>query len=290
MPTSSSSLNAIDSITDNVEKLNPNIKINEEILPYSDDIKTRSLSQSILNAKGTPTEIKEALSSNIPTYNVLHNKDLIKQANKEILENFGREQQNLLIKKDKLSALDFEKARQISKQLFDIGDYESALNLINKVNEEATKQGQGIQALSLWSNMTPEGAIRQADRLLNEYNKKHPKKPIKLTGEQIETIKNLQTQAFNETDKLAKEQALARTMKYIAELVPASALQKLKTIRNLNLLLNPKTLGRNIIGNAIFNTFDTGAKALAVPIDRAIGLFTGQKTRVLRICILQFYY
>lgn len=34
----------INSIPKNAENLNPNIKINEEILPYSDDIKTRSLS------------------------------------------------------------------------------------------------------------------------------------------------------------------------------------------------------------------------------------------------------
>ena len=69
--------------------------------------------------------------------------------------------------------------------------------------------------------------------------------------------------------------------------MPKNALQKLKAYRNIALLLNPKTLGRNIVGNALFNAIDTGAKALAVPIDRAIGLIpdnrffnTVAKTRV----------
>ena len=90
----------------------------------------------------------------------------------------------------------------------------------------------------------------------------------------------MQQEALNTTDELAKNQALARSAKYISELVPKNALQKLKAYRNIALLLNPKTLGRNIVGNALFNAIDTGAKALAVPIDRAIGLATKQQTRV----------
>lgn len=245
----------------------------------SGDIKKRSLQQSVLEAKGTPKEVKEAIKENPATYEVLKNKDLTAQASKELEGNFDNELVRLASAKD-FDALDYEKSHQIARQLFGMGDYRRAVDLIDNVSENATKKGQAIQALSLWSNMTPEGAVYKAQKLLKEYNKKHPKKQIQLTDENIETIANLQKEALNTTDELAKNQALARSAKYISELVPKNALQKLKAYRNISLLLNPKTLGRNIVGNALFNAIDTGAKALAVPIDRAIGLATKQQTRV----------
>lgn len=244
-----------------------------------EDIKKRSLQQSVLEAKGTPKEVKEIIKEDMPTYEVMHNKDLIKQATQELEGNFDNELVRLASAKD-FDALDYEKSHQIARQLFGMGDYRRAVDLIDNVSENATKKGQAIQALSLWSNMTPEGAVYKAQKLLKEYNKKHPKKQIQLTDENIETIANLQKEALNTTDELAKNQALARSAKYISELVPKNALQKLKAYRNISLLLNPKTLGRNIVGNALFNAIDTGAKALAVPIDRAIGLATKQQTRV----------
>lgn len=244
-----------------------------------EDIKKRSLQQSVLEAKGTPKEVKEIIKEDMPTYEVMHNKDLIKQATQELEGNFDNELVRLASAKD-FNALDYEKSHQIARQLFGMGDYRRAVDLIDNVSENATKKGQAIQALSLWSNMTPEGAVYKAQKLLKEYNKKHPKKQIQLTDENIETIANLQKEALNTTDELARNQALARSAKYISELVPKNALQKLKAYRNISLLLNPKTLGRNIVGNALFNAIDTGAKALAVPIDRAIGLATKQQTRV----------
>lgn len=251
-----------------------------------ENIKKRSLQQSVLEAEGTPKEVKEIIKEDMPTYEVMHNKDLIKQATQELEGNFDNELVRLASAKD-FDALDYEKSHQIARQLFGMGDYRRAVDLIDNVSENATKKGQAIQALSLWSNMTPEGAVYKAQKLLKEYNKKHPKKQIQLTDENIETIANLQKEALNTTDELAKNQALARSAKYISELVPKNALQKLKAYRNISLLLNPKTLGRNIVGNALFNAIDTGAKALAVPIDRAIGLIpdnrffsTVAKTRV----------
>ena len=275
----------------------PNIKYNkinkpqqlDEVIPeqvvedtakmVSGETKTRSLPQSVLEAKGTPKEVKEIIKQDKPTYQVMHNQDLIKQATDEIAGNFDNELIRLSSAKD-FDALDYEKSRQIAKNLFGMGKYQQAVDLIDNVSENATKKGQAIQALSLWSNMTPEGAVYKAQKLVREYNKKHPKKQIQLTDENIETIANLQQEALNTTDELAKNQALARTAKYTADLIPKEALQKLKAYRNISMLLNPKTLGRNIVGNLVFNTADTISKAIASPIDSLIGLTTGQKTRV----------
>lgn len=275
---------------------NPQIKQAENIAGKSDDLipeqvvedtakmvsvetKTRSLPQSVLEAKGTPKEVKEIIKQDMPTYQVIRNQDLIKQATDEIADNFDNELIRLSSAKD-FDALDYEKSRQIAKNLFGMGKYQQAVDLIDNVSENATKKGQAIQALSLWSNMTPEGAVYKAQKLVREYNKKYPKKQIQLTDENIETIANLQQEALNTTDELAKNQALARTAKYTADLIPKEALQKLKAYRNIAMLLNPKTLGRNIVGNVAFNTIDTGSKGLASLIDRGLSKFTGQRTRV----------
>lgn len=253
----------------------------DDVIPeqVSGDIKKRSLQQSVLEAKGTPKEVKEIIKENPATYEVLKNKDLVAQASKELEGNFDNELVRLASAKD-FDALDYEKSHQIARQLFGMGDYRRAVDLIDNVSENATKKGQAIQALSLWSNMTPEGAVYKAQKLLKEYNKKHPKKQIQLTDENIETIANLQKEALNTTDELAKNQASAKTMKYVSDLIPKEALQKLKAYRNISLLLNPKTLGRNVVGNLLFNTIDTGAKGVANWIDTGISKFTGQKTRV----------
>ena len=251
----------------------------QQLDEVASDIKTRSLPQSVLEAKGTPKEVKEIIKQDMPTYQVMHNQDLIKQATDEIAGNFDNELIRLSSAKD-FDALDYEKSRQIAKNLFSMGKYQQAVDLIDNVSENATKKGQAIQALSLWSNMTPEGAVYKAQKLVREYNKKHPKKQIQLTDENIETIANLQQEALNTTDELAKNQALARTAKYTTDLIPKEALQKLKAYRNIAMLLNPKTLGRNIVGNVAFNTIDTGSKGLASLIDRGLSKFTGQRTRV----------
>lgn len=266
-------------VAQQLDEVIPEQVVEDTAKMVSGETKTRSLPQSVLEAKGTPREVKKIIKQDMPTYQVMHNQDLIKQATDEIAGNFDNELIRLSSAKD-FDALDYEKSRQIAKNLFSMGKYQQAVDLIDNVSENATKKGQAIQALSLWSNMTPEGAVYKAQKLVREYNKKYPKKQIQLTDENIETIANLQKEALNTTDELAKNQALARSAKYISELVPKNALQKLKAYRNIALLLNPKTLGRNIVGNALFNAIDTGAKALAVPIDRAIGLATKQQTRV----------
>ena len=241
---------------------------------------TRGLPQSVVNAKGLPKEVKEIIQNDLPQYRVLHNNDLTTRAVEEIEKDFNNELSRLSTAKD-FDALDYEKSRQIAKRLFDLGRHQEAVNLIDNVSINATEKGQAIQALSLWSNMTPEGAVFKAEKLITEFNKKHPKKsPIELTPKQIDDIRALQTEALNATSDTAKVQGLARTAKYISELVPANLGKKLKTYRNISLLLNPKTLGRNIVGNSLFNTVDTLSKGLAVPFDRAIGLVTKQKTRV----------
>lgn len=275
--------NAVNDVTEDIPPVVEDVA--ETVTPKTTiegtgELTNRGLAESVANAEGTPKEVRQAIKNDMPQYRVLHNNELTEQAVKEVEADFNNELSRLSTSKD-FEALDYEKARQLSKRLFDLGRNDEAINLIDNVSENATKKGQAIQALSLWSNMTPEGAVSKAQKLIKEANKKLPdKRQIKLSDEDIANIRNLQETALGATDDLERTQGLARTAKYISELVPSGIGKKLKTYRNISLLLNPKTLGRNIIGNALFNTVDTGSKALATAIDRGIGAFTGNRTRV----------
>ena len=70
--------------------------------------------------------------------------------------------------------------------------------------------------------------------------------------------------------------------KYIADKLPVSWGQKVKTLRNMGWLLNFKTTERNIFGNTFFNAVEKGiVDPLAAGIDKGVSLFTGERTRVL---------
>src|SRR5574344_2178137 len=253
----------------------------------SDDVinskqKVTKLSQSILNAKGLPTDIKKTIKQNAPTYESMTNNDLIMTASdaidKDLMGNLAA-----IMAKDKFNAFDVERTRQIAKRLNAQNTpeaNETLVNLLDKASEQASKSGQAVQAFSLWNNLTPEGAILKTNKLLSEYNKRFGKN-LKLTQDQINTITNLQEKAQALPDGYDKDVALAQSLKYQQSLIPKSLGTKLKAYRNISLLLNPKTLGRNIVGNALFNTVDTASKTLAVPVDKVMSAFTKTHTRAL---------
>ena len=178
-----------------------------------------------------------------------------------------------------MSALDFETGRQLATKLLQEGKVQDGVNLIEGLANKASKAGQAVQALSLWSKITPEGAILQAEKIINNYNKNATKKLPKLTEQQAQDILKLQENIANQTDDRARDIATAQLLKYQAELIPQSAWQKTKTLRNISLLLNPKTLVRNIVGNGAFALNEVGAKALADIIDTGFSKFSGTKTR-----------
>lgn len=236
-----------------------------------------------MRERGTlPPELRDIS----PEYQVLHNIDLKNQAAAEIANN-PEIATNLRIKAaDKnadLSALDFETARQTLQKLYNENRIEEALELTDLISKKASKAGQSVQALSLWSRTTPEGAIRQAQKIIADYNRTAKKKIPDLTAEQAQKIQQLSEQA-QATELGTRENQIATQLlfKELKELVPANTGSKIRTLQNISLLLNPKTFLRNLGGNSIYAAMDTGiSKPIAAGIDKVTSLFTGKRTRTL---------
>lgn len=283
-----SEINPNNIINDTTKNFNPSGKNNlfggevEQVEGLLPEIKQSKLTQTMADRGTLPEEFKN-LS---PEYQVLHNADIANQATEALNTNpnkvLGELQQKAFNKESELSALDFEMARQTISKLYQEGRTEEALALTEQISQKASKAGQSVQALSLWSKTTPEGAVRYAQKIISDYNKKAKVKLPLLSENQANEIMEL-AQNTQTTEIGTRENDIANQLllKYFKELVPASAGSKLRTLQNISLLLNPKTFLRNIGGNSIFAAMDTGvSKPIAAGLDSIASAFTGKKTRV----------
>jgi hypothetical protein len=185
------------------------------IPPLQSNVKSNIVPETLLNPELGISRLttKERLSQNpnltaaqrqaaegLGEYAVLHNDALIRQSLLDIYSDpsavLGRLREKISTRQ-RFDALDFEQSRQMVSRLFAEGRDEEALNLIKDVSGQASKAGQDVQALSLWSKNTPEGAIKNAQKMVDSYNKLNPGKKITLTVEQANKIRELQKQAMS---------------------------------------------------------------------------------------------
>lgn len=258
------------------------VKIEAPAEPLPIETKQSQLTKTMEEAGTLPEEFKNIN----PEYEVLHNAELSNQVTEALKKDpnkvLGELQQKAGNKDVEFSALDFETARQTLQKLYAEGRIDEALALTDTISQKASKAGQSVQALSLWSKTTPEGAVRYAQKIISDYNKTAKNKLPLLSEQQAQEImglaKNTQLSEIGTRENNIANQLL---LKYFKELVPASAGSKLRTLQNISLLLNPKTFLRNIGGNSIFAVMDTAvSKPIAAGIDKAASLITGQRTRV----------
>jgi hypothetical protein len=63
------------------------------------------------------------------------------------------------------------------------------------------------------------------------------------------------------------------------DFMPPGFLDKVDTIQTIAMLLNPKTVIRNVVGNTLMAGADLAADTVAVPMDALVSLGTGERTR-----------
>lgn len=79
-------------------------------------------------------------------------------------------------------------------------------------------------------------------------------------------------------ERHAKDAALAEVMEYIANKIPKSKRDKARGILRISMLLNPKTMGRNIFGNVLLNSAEDVSQTIGAGIDTLIGSKTGMRS------------
>lgn len=242
------------------------------------DLKPKSFPGTIDNAEITSPELSRLIQKTDISYNPIKNSDTLEFAKKAIKNNYD-EALNLVKSNGPATAESNTIAQLLIKKLQDEGNYTEALEVIEKVSEKATKQGQAIQALSMWGRLTPEGMLRFAQKTIDNANNKLPEhKQIKFSEGIAKDITERMKKIAEMPEGRGKTVATAEVLKTINDQVPSSLLSKISNVQTVSQLLNPKTAIRNVLGNAGFNAMENVKDIISTPLDIGLSKLTKQRT------------
>lgn len=244
-------------------------------------IKERGLITSVKEGKGFAPEVKQGV---LDFYTPITNEETLTNA-KYLADNQIDEAYKLVNSEGPATALSNTVALELVGRLqneaaalrvTDLAKsnklFQDAVDIVEKTAKKATTQGQAIQALSMWSKMTPEGILLHTQKTIDKANDLLPKGKPKITlspekaGKLTDEITRINKMAEGE-DKIVDTAVL---LKDIQDIIPASVAKKLATLQTVFQLLNPKTAIRNLIGNAGFAVTENVSGVFASTLDKII--------------------
>ena len=99
-------------------------------------------------------------------------------------------------------------------------------------------------------------------------------------ADQSAKVQRILAQRDRATDPRIKLVKAAEALDVVyREFMPPGVLAKVDTFQTLSMLLNTKTVTRNLLGNTLMFAGDLAADTAAVPMDALMGLGTGERTR-----------
>ncbi len=223
--------------------------------------------------------LKNKLNENPTQYESINNQDTLAKVQKEI-DLDEKKAINTVLSSNKPTAETMAMGQDLVRRLQAKGDYDTAVNIVEKLTRDGTNAGQAIQALSMWKRLTPEGMLKYAQKQINKVNDNLPKgaEKVKLTTDETKKITELMTEANKLSEGREQDILLAQVNRVIGNKLPSSAMDKLDSFRYINMLFNPKTLIKNAGGNVINTAMGNVRDIIATPIDRLVSRKTGQRT------------
>lgn len=174
--------------------------------------------------------------------------------------------------------------RQLREEAELSGDYSKLKSWLETVQPKVTETAQSLQALSTWKKLTPDGALMKAQQVVGKVNRDGKKeygklwKKVDLTNEDIQSITDSMSRIENMPDGRAKDIEFAKVKQTIADKIPPTLSEKVASLQRISLLLNTKTMTRNVLGNVIMGGLENVKDIPGSLIDRAISTKTGQRT------------
>ena len=233
---------------------------------------------------------RAADNDNINTYDSITNEETMFDASESL--NIGGVAETLRwynVDNKSATAKDIAEGFILMKRYQDAGDYDSMINVAEKLRQMGTSAGQTVQAFSIMKRMTPEGMVRYAqkslDKALDEMKSTKTQKWIennadkfKLTADDAAFITDRMKQAAKLPDGREKTILLAEIQARIQDKIPPVDGQKARTLARISMLFNPKTQIRNILGNATVMPQAIASDAVGNIIDSFISRKTGVRT------------
>ena len=236
---------------------------------------------------------KEEMKSSefLRRYETITNKETLNKAAK-LLDEGGKEFVEKWNKKEaiEMSPVDTAVGFILQYRYQEVGDYESAAEVTEKLGKISTQTAQNLQLFSVIGRLDANGmqayAQKSLDSAFEEMVKSKTDKWIrknkdkfKLTPEDIDFIRTRTIQAaFFPEGSREKAIRLAEITARLQDKIPPSFSTSWKTWQRMSMLFNPKTHLRNIAGNGIIAPAFVASDWFGTPIDILLSKKTGKRT------------
>ena len=255
----------------------------------------RGFSENVATDNAMEAALREDVAKNPDLYKRLSNKDTLKKAQEIFSQGLDAARSELeraigaAQSGQKLSPEMVPLSRMVANELTRHGDLEAARKIISDVAAELTSAGQLGQAGAILRNADPMTVLNTLQKAIDQINAEMAKKfgkrnqwTAELTSEEIKQI--LETDFSQEGAFEAVQQQIAERL---GREIPATLLEKLREIRKVGMLANPKTQAKNLLGNAplaverkVSERLSGGIQELAV---KAGIMSKEEQTRTLRV-------
>lgn len=139
------------------------------------------------------------------------------------------------------------------------GNTKLALDILSDYQMLGTNTAQGLQAMRIIKDLTPEGQLYIMQQDVAKLNDNRSETAKKKNPEGYKIDPALADAYLNAKDAAARDAAVTAIQQDIASQIPASFAEKWRALRYLNMLGNVKTQARNLLGNTAMMVL-TGAK------------------------------
>jgi len=231
------------------------------------------------------SDIAREISEN---YNPKTNDILVKNSTERVANNFdeakkfARENSS-----DEAVATRVAVDKQLSHAYRTAKDPEEKEKLAQELTESlrehsrlATEEGRAVQANRLLGKTTPEGILRETQKMIDSFNKTAKKKLPDITQKDVEYVMKKTDEIEDMADGVKKEVAKKELADHLESLIPSSWWKKIIQVWKAGLLTGIKTSGINI-SSTFFNGLSEKIKDIpATGVDLATSLITGKRTKV----------
>jgi hypothetical protein len=224
-------------------------------------------------------------------YGVWHNSEQLQTASNRLKENGEGELMRFMnLDAKEATAADVAEGIILIDYFNRTKDYESMVNIVEKLRTFGTKAGQTVQAFSLLARMSPEGMLYYAQKSLKNAQeaiaKNQPKdwiikneEAFKLTKEDTQYIVKRMELVTKLPEGRDKYILLGEIAARVQNKIPPTKGQGIKAYTRISMLLNPKTNIRNVLGNVLVVPINGFADTfIGQHIDKAVSAKSGTRT------------
>lgn len=233
--------------------------------------------ETVRDAAVTPDAVKQSINENIEAggyrYIPESNADAVASARESIKKN-GYDSVlrswTAEVARGKTSNDLFATGAVLYNEAIQSGNTKLALDILTDYQILGTNTAQGLQAMRIIKDLTPEGQLYIMQQDVKKLNDNRSESAKRKNPEGYKIDPALADAYLNAKDAAARDAAVTAIQQDIAAQIPASFAEKWRALRYLNMLGNVKTQARNLLGNTAMmgltgakNTMLTGVEYLA---------------------------